>query len=286
MNMIAWPDGRIVPALGQGTWKMGEDARRRQEEVRALRTGLDLGLSVIDTAEMYAEGGAEEVVAEAIAGQRDKVFLVSKVYPHNASRNRLPMALARSLKRLKADVLDCYLLHWRGSVPLADTAEAMERMQQAGHIRSWGVSNLDLAEMQTLPGIAGRMVHGSADHAPGCATNQVLLHLGERGVEFDLAPWMARHAMPLMAYSPLGQGAILDHPTLASLATRHNCSPAAIALAWVLSRPGTMAIPKTSTPHRVADNARALEITLDSADLSALDTSFPPPRRKRPLAML
>ncbi len=286
MNMITWPDGRIVPALGQGTWKMGEDARARQEEVRALRTGLDLGLSVIDTAEMYAEGGAEEVVAEAIAGQRDKVFLVSKVYPHNASRNRLPQALARSLKRLKTDVLDCYLLHWRGSVPLADTAEAMERMQQAGHIRSWGVSNLDLAEMQTLPGIAGPMIHGAADHAPGCATNQVLLHLGERGVEFDLAPWMAARGMPLMAYSPLGQGAILDHPTLASLATRHNCSTAAIALAWVLSRPGTMAIPKTGTPHRVADNARALEITLDSTDLSALDTSFPPPRRKRPLAML
>jgi len=286
MNMISWPDGRIVPALGQGTWKMGEDARARQEEVRSLRTGLDLGLSVIDTAEMYAEGGAEEVVAEAIAGQRDKVFLVSKVYPHNASRNRLPQALARSLKRLKTDVLDCYLLHWRGSVPLADTAEAMERMQQAGHIRSWGVSNLDLAEMQTLPGIAGRMIHGAADHAPGCATNQVLLHLGERGVEFDLAPWMAARGMPLMAYSPLGQGAILDHPTLASLATRHNCSTAAIALAWVLSRPGTVAIPKTGTPHRVGDNARALEITLDSTDLSALDTSFPPPRRKRPLAML
>ncbi|MCX7371492.1 MAG: aldo/keto reductase [Alphaproteobacteria bacterium] len=286
MHTVAWPDGRIVPALGQGSWKMGEDARRRQEEVRALRVGLDLGLSVIDTAEMYAEGGAEEVVAEAIAGQRDKVFLVSKVYPHNASRSRLPMALARSLKRLKTDVLDCYLLHWRGSVPLADTAEVMERMQQAGHIRSWGVSNLDLAEMQRLPGIAGRMIPGSADHAPGCATNQVLLHLGERGVEFDLAPWMAARGMPLMAYSPLGQGAILDHPTLASLATRHNCSTAAIALAWVLSRPGTMAIPKTGTPHRVGDNARALEITLDSTDLSALDTSFPPPRRKRPLAML
>ena len=273
MRTVTWPDGRQLPALGQGTWHMGEDARARPGEVAALRAGLDLGLSVIDTAEMYAEGGAEAVVAEAIAGRRDAVFLVSKVYPQNASASRLPVALGRSLKRLKTDVLDCYLLHWRGSVPLSDTAESMERMRQAGHIRSWGVSNLDLDDMATLA-------------RDDCATNQVLLHLGERGPEFDLLPWMAQRRMPLMAYSPLGQGPLLRAPALRAVAARLGATPAQVALAWCLARPGVLAIPKSAQPERVRENARALELVLDAEGLAALDAAFPPPRRRRPLAML
>ncbi len=273
MRTVAWPDGRTVPALGQGTWHMGEDARSRPGEAASLRAGLDAGLSLIDTAEMYAEGGAEEVVAEAIAGRRDEVFLVSKVYPQNASASRLPAALARSLKRLKTDVLDCYLLHWRGSVPLSDTAEIMERMRQAGHIRGWGVSNLDLDDMQELD-------------RPDCATNQVLLHLAERGPEFDLLPWMAARGMPLMAYSPLGQGALLRQPALHAVAERHGATPAQVALAWCMAKPGVMAIPKTVKAERVRENAGALALTLSEADHAELDVAFPPPRRKRQLAML
>lgn len=273
MRSVTWPDGRTVPALGQGTWHMGEDARSRPGEVAALRAGLDAGLSLIDTAEMYAEGGAEEVVAEAIAGRRDEVFLVSKVYPHNASPERLPAALARTLKRLKTDVLDCYLLHWRGSVPLSDTAAVMQRMREAGHIRSWGVSNLDLDDMEEL------------DRAD-CATNQVLLHPGERGAEFSLLPWMQARGMPLMAYSPLGQGGVLRAPALRAVAARHGATPAQVALAWCIAKPGVVAIPKTSRPERVAENARALRLELTAADQAELDAAFPPPRRKKPLAML
>lgn len=273
MRTVTWPDGREVPALGQGTWKMGEDARSRPGEVGSLRAGLDAGLTLIDTAEMYAEGGAEEVVAEAIAGRRHEVFLVSKVYPQNASASRLPAALARSLKRLRTDTLDCYLLHWRGSVPLSDTAETMERMRQAGHIRSWGVSNLDLDDMEEL---------GRAD----CATNQVLLHLGERGPEFDLLPWMTARAMPLMAYSPLGQGPLLRAPALRAVAERHGATPAQVALAWCLGKPGVIAIPKTASAERARENAGALALSLSAVDQVELDAAFPAPRRRRPLAML
>jgi len=273
MQMVTWPNGTLVPALGQGTWKMGEDRARRQEEIVALRAGLDEGLSLIDTAEMYGEGAAEELVAEAMAGRRDEVFLVSKVYPHNASTARLPQALAKSLKRLKTDMLDCYLLHWRGAVPLAETAEMMERMRQAGHIRSWGVSNLDMDDMAELD-------------RPDCATNQVLLNLGERGPEFDLVPWMAERGMPLMAYSPLGQGPLLRHPALVGVARRLGATPAQVALAWCLSRPGVVAIPKTGNVARVRENAAARQLRLSAEDHAALDAAFPPPRRKRPLAML
>lgn len=273
MRMVNWPDGRTTPALGQGSWHMGENARLRPAEVASLRAGLDAGLTLIDTAEMYAEGGAEEVVAEAIAGRRDEVFLVSKVYPHNASPGRLPAALAGSLKRLKTDVLDCYLLHWRGSVPLTDTAATMERMRQAGHIRSWGVSNLDLGDMEALD-------------RPDCATNQVLLHLGERGPEFDLMPWMAARGMPLMAYSPLGQGTLLSASALAAVAARHGATPAQVALAWCIAKPGVIAIPKTANAARARENAGALALTLSAADHAELDAAFPPPRRRRPLAML
>ena len=273
MRTVTWPDGRTVPALGQGTWKMGEDARSRPGEVASLRAGLDAGLTLIDTAEMYAEGGAEEVVAEAMAGRRDEVFLISKVYPQNASASQLPLALARSLKRLKTDVLDCYLLHWKGSVPLMDTALAMERMRRDGHIRSWGVSNLDLDDISALDGT-------------GCATNPVLLHLGERGPEFDLLPWMAARDMPLMAYSPLGQGDLLRHPTLRAMAMRHGATAAQVALAWCIARPGIVAIPKTASAERARENAGARALVLTAGDQAEIDAAFPPPSRKRPLAML
>ncbi|MDW8315320.1 MAG: aldo/keto reductase [Rhodovarius sp.] len=272
MPMIPWPDGRSVPVLGQGTWRMGEDPARRQEEVRALQAGIDAGLTLIDTAEMYGEGGAEEVVGEAIRGRRQQVFLVSKVLPQNASRRRLPQALAGSLRRLGTDVLDCYLLHWQGSVPLAETAEALERAREAGLIRSWGVSNLDLEELASLP--------------PGCATNQVLLHAGERGVEYALLPWMRQRGMPLMAYSPLGQGQLLRHPVLRQVAARHGATPAQVALAFVLRQPGVLAIPKTAQAARAAENAAAARLRLPAEEWAVLDAAFPPPRRRRPLAML
>jgi diketogulonate reductase-like aldo/keto reductase len=268
-------DGTAVPALGQGSWKMGERGDRRAEAA-ALRLGLDLGMRLIDTAEMYGEGGAEAVVAEAIAGRRDEVFLVSKVYPHNASAKRLPLALAASLKRLQVGRIDLYLLHWRGSVPLAETVRAMEKARGEGKIARWGVSNLDVDDLQELgPALAD------------CATDQVLWNLEARGVEFDLLPFCAARAMPVMAYSPLGQGgALLRHPALRAIAARHGVAPAQVALAFVLARPGVIAIPKASDPAHVRQNAAAREMVLSAADVAELDAAFPPPRRKRALAML
>ncbi len=276
MTMVRLPDGVSVPALGQGTWHMGERGADRRAEAAALRLGLDLGLTLIDTAEMYAEGGAEEVVADAIAGRRDEVFLVSKVYPHNASRTRLPRALEASLKRLRTDRLDLYLLHWRGSVPLAETVEAMERAKADGKIARWGVSNLDLDEVEEL---------GPA--LPACATDQVLWNLEARGVEYDLLPFCAARGMPVMAYSPIGQGgALLRHRALAAVAARHGATPAQVALAFVLGRPGVIAIPKAADPAHLRQNAAARDLRLAAQDLAALDAAFPPPRRKRPLAMI
>ena len=265
-----------ISTLGQGTWHMGERAADRKAEVAALRTGLDLGLALIDTAEMYAEGNAERVVGEAIAGRRDDVFLVSKVYPQNASTRGLPDACERSLKRLGVDHLDLYLLHWRGSIPLADTVAAMERMREAGKIAAWGVSNLDVDDLRELgPALAD------------CATDQVLLNLEQRGVEHDLLPFCHARGMPVMAYSPVGQGGtLLRHPALVTLASARGCSPAQVALAWCLSRPGVVAIPKaTSLPH-VRENAAAREMVLTAEEHIALDDAFPPPRRKTALAML
>jgi diketogulonate reductase-like aldo/keto reductase len=262
-----------IPRLGQGTWHMGEDRSRRAAEVAALRLGLDLGMTLIDTAEMYAEGGSEEVVGEAIAGRRDEVFLVSKVYPHNASHTGVPAACARSLRRLKVNCLDLYLLHWRGSTPIHETVDAFERLKDAGKIRAWGVSNFDVDEMEELP--------------PGCAANQVLYNLGERGIEFDLLPWSAGHAIPVMAYSPVGQGGrLLRNPALAGVAARRGATPAQIALAWTLRQPGVVTIPKASDPDHVRQNAEAARLVLSDDDLSALDAAFPPPARKRSLAML
>jgi diketogulonate reductase-like aldo/keto reductase len=279
MTTVRLPDGTAVPALGQGTWRMGERAARRREEVAALRLGLELGMTLIDTAEMYGEGGAEEVVAEAIAGRpREEVFLVSKVYPHNAGGRKLDAACERSLKRLKIEILDLYLLHWRGSVPLADTVEGFERMRRAGKIRRWGVSNLDVDDLEEL----------GAGALAACATDQVLYNLEARGVEFDLLPFCRARPMPVMAYSPVGQGgAMLRNPALGAVAARHRATPAQVAIAWTLRSPGgVISIPKASDPAHVRENARAGEITLTEADLAELDAAFPPPRRKRPLGML
>ena len=252
---------------------MGEDRSRRKAEVAALRLGLALGMTLLDTAERYAEGGSEEVVGEAIAGRRGEVFLVSKVYPHNASRTGVPAACARSLRRLRVDCLDLYLLHWPGATPLHETVEAFERLKEAGKIRAWGVSNFDVGDMEELP--------------PGCATNQVLYNLGERGIEFDLLPWSRERAMPVMAYSPVGQGGrLLAHPALKQVAGRHGVTAAQIALAWTLRKPGIVTIPKAADPDHVRQNAEAARLTLSPADLAELDTAFPPPKRKRALSML
>jgi diketogulonate reductase-like aldo/keto reductase len=278
MTGVRLPDGTEVPALGQGTWHMGERGADRRAEAAALRLGLDLGMTLIDTAEMYAEGGAEEVVAEAIAGRRDEVFLVSKVYPHNAGGRRLEAACERSLKRLRVDAIDLYLLHWRGNISLSDTVEGFDRMRRAGKIRRWGVSNLDVEDLEEL---------GPA--LPDCATDQVLYNLENRGVEHDLLPFCRKRGMPVMAYSPVGQGgALLRHKALRAVAARHgDATPAQVAIAWTLRGPGgVISIPKASNPEHVRSNAAARDLRLSDADLAELDAAFPPPKRKQRLAML
>ncbi|MFN3688651.1 aldo/keto reductase [Salinarimonas sp.] len=276
MREVLLPDGTRVPALGQGTWRMGEDPRRRADEARALRAGLDLGMTLVDTAEMYGEGGAEEVVGEAIAGRREEVFLVSKAYPHNASRQGLARACERSLARLRTDRLDLYLLHWRGSVPLAETIAGFEDLVAAGKILRFGVSNFDADDMEELWSLPG----GGA-----CATNQVLYNVEERGPEFDLLPAQAARCVPLMAYSPVGQGRVPE-AGLADIAARHGATPHAIALAFVLRRPDVIAIPKAARLAHLEENRAALDLVLTAEDLAALDARFPPPTRKRPLSMI
>ncbi|MET3519716.1 aldo/keto reductase [Mesorhizobium abyssinicae] len=271
------PSGEPLPVLGQGTWKMGEDARRRADEVKALRLGLDLGMTLIDTAEMYASGGSEEVVAEAIAGRRDETFLVSKVLPSNASRAGVRPACENSLKRLATDRIDLYLLHWPGSVPLTETVEAFEALKAAGKIRHWGVSNFDTDEMEELVGLRD---------GGNVQTNQVLYNLSRRGPEFDLAPWSRERGIPLMAYSPVEQGALARNARLEAIAARHNATAAQIALAWVMAQPGVIAIPKASKPEHVRQNVAALDIRLTPEDLAELDRAFPPPTRKRGLEMI
>ena len=274
MRQVALPGGEQVSALGQGTWHFGEGERPRPVEADALRLGIDLGMTLIDTAEMYADGGAEEVVADAISGQRERVFLVSKVYPHNASRSGVPAACERSLRRLKTDTIDLYLLHWRGAVPLAETVAAFEALKDSGKIRHWGVSNFDVSDLEKL---------GEAT----CATDQVLYNLDARGIEFDLLPWCEARAMPLMAYSPVGQaGRLLRSPALAAVAARHAASPAQIAIAWTLRQPGMISIPKAGDAEHVRANARAGELVLTAQDLAELDAAHKPPRRKQGLAML
>lgn len=269
---------KTVPVIGQGTWRMGEDRHRRQDEVTALELGIELGLNLIDTAEMYGEGGAEEVVGEAIIGKRDQVTLVSKVYPHNASRKGIPAACERSLQRMKTDYIDLYLLHWPGSYPLEETIEAFERLREAGKIGRWGVSNFDVADMLELKGI-------ESDSA--CATNQVLYNPEERGVEYDLMPWMQTADMPLMAYCPIGQaGNLLMNPAILEVAERHDATPAQISLAWVLRQDGVIAIPKAVDPHHLRLNADAAKIELSIEDELLIDSSWPAPSRKKRLAMV
>jgi diketogulonate reductase-like aldo/keto reductase len=270
--------GHAVPALGQGTWNMGEQAARKQDEVRALQLGLDLGLTLIDTAEMYGEGGAEEVVGAAIAGRRDQAFVVSKVYPHNASFDGVQAACERSLRRLKVDAIDLYLLHWQGHHPLAETFDGFEALKKAGKIKAWGVSNFDLENMEEALGYG----------AP--ATNQVLYNLMKRGIEFDLLPWARERELPIMAYSPLEthgreQAALLGNPGLKAVADAHGVTPAQVALAWVLHQDGVIAIPKAVDPVHLRANRAAADIRLSADDLAALDQAFPPPRRRRALDM-
>jgi diketogulonate reductase-like aldo/keto reductase len=276
MRTVSLRSGQTVAALGLGTWRMGERTAHRAEEVRALRAGLDLGMTLIDTAEMYGEGEAERVVAEAVAGRRDEVFITSKVYPHNASREGTLAACERSLQRLATDRIDLYLLHWRGGHPLAATVAGFERLKQDGKIRNWGVSNFDVADMVEL----ARLPAGGS-----CAANQVLYHLGERGIEWRLVPDCARAGIAVMAYCPLGQGTLVRHRALEPLARKHGATPAAVALAWLLRLPGTIAIPKSAHVDRVRANAAAADLALDETDLAALDKAFPPPRRKTALAI-
>jgi len=277
MKTLQLSSGQTIPVLGMGTWRMGEHHNQQAAEVEALRYGLDQGLSLIDTAEMYGEGGAEEVIAEAIANRRDEVFLVSKVYPHNASRKGTIAACDRSLKRLKTDYLDLYLLHWRGSVPLAETLAAFQELQQAGKIRSYGVSNFDQADMQeawSLPG--GQEI----------TTNQILYNLMRRGVEWDLLPWCRQHGVPIMAYSPIEQGRLLQQPGLKAIAQQRGVSPAQVAIAWLLHQPDVIVIPKSSRIDHIQQNIAALNLTLSPEERTTLDTAFPAPQGRTPLAIL
>jgi diketogulonate reductase-like aldo/keto reductase len=284
MQHVTFPDGQIRPSLGLGTWKMGESARAREAEVAAVRLALELGYRVIDTAEMYGEGGSEVVIGRALADalrasalRREELFVVSKVYPHNASRRGVPVACARSLKRLRLDRIDLYLLHWPGSYPLAETVEAFETMRAQGRIGAWGVSNFDRDAMDELIAVPG----GGA-----CAANQVYFSLGERGPGFDLLPWLRERRMPLMAYSPIDQGRLAGNAELAAIARGLHVSAAQLALAWVMQQPGVMAIPKAVREAHLRENLAAAELQLDAATLRALDALFPLPRRHTPLAMI
>ncbi|MDR0440189.1 MAG: aldo/keto reductase [Candidatus Accumulibacter sp.] len=260
-----------------GTWMIGETGASRAEEIAALQHGVDLGMSLIDTAEMYGDGASEQLVGEAIRGRRERVFLVSKVYPHNAGRKSMPAACERSLKRLGVDCLDLYLLHWRGSVPLAETVESFERLRSQGKIRHWGVSNLDAGDMAALCALpeGGRVT-----------TNQVLYNLTRRGVEWELLPWCAERGIPVMAYSPVEQGRLLRHPDLRALARARGATPAQLALAWLLGRDGVIAIPKASSRAHVEENFAALGFSLDAETLAGVDRLFPPPDKAMPLEML
>lgn len=270
------PDGDTVPALGQGTWMMAEDADDREAEIAALRTGLDLGMGLIDTAEMYGEGAAEELVAEAVAGRRDEVFLVTKAYPWHASARELPRACARSLKRLGTDRIDLYLLHWRGKVPLAETVAAMEGLRDQGHIRHWGVSNFSAADMDELMAAGGWR----------CAANQILYNLTRRGPEWDLLPWLGARGIPAMAYSPVEQGRLAREPRLGRLGADLGLTAAQLALAWVLNRPGMIAIPKAARAEHVRQNLRAVELGLPRDVSAELDAIFSAPPGPRPLEMI
>ncbi len=277
VKTVALPSGEKLPAFGLGTWNIGDTRAQRAEEIATLRAGLDAGATLIDTAEMYGDGRSEELVGEAIAGRRGEVFLVSKVYPHNASRKGVPAACERSLKRLKTDRVDLYLLHWRGSVPLAETMEAFAALQKAGKVRHYGVSNLGLADMQELWKVPG---------GPAVAANQLLYNLTRRGIEWDLLPWLQERKVPVMAYSPIEQARLLGDAKLAGFAKRHGMTPAQAALAWLLAQEGVIVIPKTGRRERLKENLGALERPLDAAQLVELGRLFTPAAGPQPLEML
>jgi diketogulonate reductase-like aldo/keto reductase len=277
MTTVALPSGELVSAFGQGTWHMGEDRATRAEEIETLRLGLDLGATLIDTAEMYGEGRAEELIGEAIAGRRNEVFLTSKVYPHNASREGAAAACDRSLRRLRTDRIDLYLLHWRGSVRLSETMEVFMALQRAGKIRYYGVSNLDIKDMQELWAVSG----GSE-----VATDQLLYNLARRGIEWDLLPWLRERHVPVMAYSPIEQAELAFHRKLANFARKYGMTPAQAALAWLLANDDVIVIPKTSRRERLKENLGALDHRLTTTQLAELDRLFPPPTRTRRLEML
>lgn len=277
MRTLSLPSGQVMPVLGMGTWRMGENPLERQDEINALRHGLDLGLSLIDTAEMYGEGGAEEVIAQAILNRRSQVFLVSKVYPHNASSQGAIAACEKSLKRLKTDYLDLYLLHWRGVIPLTETLEAFQVLQQAGKIRSYGVSNFDVEDLEEVRQLKG----GKA-----IDTNQVLYNLMRRGIEWDLLPWCRQRSIPLMAYSPIEQGRILKKRTLQLIAQQRGVTAAQVAIAWLLHQEKVIVIPKSSRIEHVEENRAASELKLSTEELDTLDAAFPPPTQPTRLEML
>ncbi len=272
------PTGEAIPVLGQGTWTIADKAARRSEAIRAVRSGLDSGMTLIDTAEMYGDGASEELVGEALKGRRDQAFIVTKVYPHNAGRRGAIEACERSLRRLDTDRIDLYLLHWRGSIPLTETVGAFDKLKAAGKIRHWGVSNFDVDDLEELIEVEG---------GENVAANQVLYNCGRRGIEFDLMPWQARRGIPVMAYSPIEQGKLPRHPALVAVAARHpGATPAQVALAWTLRGGSVCAIPQMGSLAHIAENRPAAGLALTAEDLAEIDRAFPPPRAKRALSML
>jgi diketogulonate reductase-like aldo/keto reductase len=281
-RVVTLPDSASIPCLGQGTWFMGEGLQPWEKEKEALQLGLELGMKLIDTAEMYGDGESERLVGEAIQGKRDDVFLVSKVYPHNAGLNMITTACENSLKRLGTDRLDLYLLHWRGSIPLEETIEGMEKLKREGKILRWGVSNFDTNDMKEL---------WNTPNGKNCATNQVLYHLGSRGIDFDLLPWQQEHGVPIMAYSPLAKGGaikrqLINDPIMKELAQKYEATPLQIALAWTIRTDQVLSIPKAVQDKHVIENAEAAKIELTTGDLNKLDEIFPKPNRKLPLDIL
>ncbi len=277
MKKIALPSGREVPALGLGTWNIGDDSRRRSLEISALQRGIDLGMTLIDTAEMYGEGKSEELIGEAIHGRRSSVFLVSKVYPHNAGKKSAAAACERSLRRLGVDCIDLYLLHWRGSIPLAETLDAFAELKHAGKIAAFGVSNFDTIDMEEA---------WSLPHGKEIAVNQILYNLTRRSVEFDLLPWLRGRHVPVMAYSPVEQGKLVRDSKLAAIAAKRNATPAQIALAWLLAQPEVIVIPKSGDAQHVEENRRAADIKLSAEEMAELDRAFPRPPKRKSLEML
>ena len=270
-------NGRSVPVLGQGTWRMGDDRSRAADEVKSLQAGLDLGMTLIDTAEMYGNGASEAIVGQAVKGRRDEAFIVSKVLPSNASRDGTEAACERSLKHLGIDHIDLYLLHWRGGYPLAETVAAFEALKKAGKIGAWGVSNFDVDDMEELLAVPD---------GNNVAANQVLYNLSRRGIEYDLLPWCQKRGVAIMAYSPLDEGRLLRNADLVHIAKAHQATPAQIALAFLKTQPGVISIPKTASPARAGENRDAMDIHLTPENLATLDTAFPPPKRKRSLEMI